>query len=165
MLDERLQQMGASRLADRGDIDKEDWPAIEAWIDSVVAALPTLKLKTAEQMGLTSGEPPQIYIYPCIPVCSGSSKIGAQAQDSLPPLSLSSCEGTNAAGMKPLGAVDNHKRQTPKWPQLSEPSSGSAWFSPQLHWAMEAQSHVLEYQRQIDRHCGQVPVKLKDIAP
>lgn len=63
MLDERLQQMGASRLADRGDIDKEDWPAIEAWINSVVAALPNLKLKTAEQMGLTSGEPVKA---PCI---------------------------------------------------------------------------------------------------
>ena len=57
MLDERLQQMGASRLADRGDIDKEDWPAIEAWIDSVVAALPTLKLQTVEHTGLPSGEP------------------------------------------------------------------------------------------------------------
>ncbi|KAK9827800.1 hypothetical protein WJX74_002636 [Apatococcus lobatus] len=55
MLDERLQQMGASRLADRADIDKEDWPAIEAWIDSVIAALPTLKLKTAGQLGLASG--------------------------------------------------------------------------------------------------------------
>ena len=56
MLDERLQQMGASRLADRADIDKEDWPAIEAWIDSVIIALPALNLKTAGQLGVAAGE-------------------------------------------------------------------------------------------------------------
>ncbi len=55
MLDERLQQLGASRMADRADIDKEDWHAIDAWIDSVIAALPQLELKTAGQLNISSG--------------------------------------------------------------------------------------------------------------
>ncbi len=50
-LDSRLGQLGASRFFDRADINREDWPAIDAWIDGVLAALPTLGLKRAEELG------------------------------------------------------------------------------------------------------------------
>lgn len=47
-----MEKSGAKRLLARPDVNKEDWPVVNAWIDALVAALPGLKLKNAGEMGL-----------------------------------------------------------------------------------------------------------------
>jgi sulfite reductase (NADPH) flavoprotein alpha-component len=54
-LDAALERAGAKRVAERADVNKEDYRAVDAWIDAVVAALPGLKLKSAAAMGLLTG--------------------------------------------------------------------------------------------------------------
>lgn len=50
-LDARLEALGGSRFVPRADINREDWRAIDAWIDGVLAALPSLGLRTAAELG------------------------------------------------------------------------------------------------------------------
>ena len=38
------------------DVNKEDWRAIHAWIDAVLLGLPTLGLKTIEELGGEYGQ-------------------------------------------------------------------------------------------------------------
>ena len=38
------------------DVNKEDWRAINAWIDAVLLGLPTLGLKTIEELGGEYGQ-------------------------------------------------------------------------------------------------------------
>ena len=38
------------------DVNKEDWRAINAWIDAVLLGLPTLGLKTIEELGGENGQ-------------------------------------------------------------------------------------------------------------
>lgn len=45
MLDARMEQLGAKRFAARADINREDWPAVDAWIEAAVSALDGLQLK------------------------------------------------------------------------------------------------------------------------
>ena len=45
MLDSRLEQLGAQRLASRTDVNREDWKAVGAWIEAAVAGLDSLTLK------------------------------------------------------------------------------------------------------------------------
>ena len=45
MLDARLEHLGAKRLAGRADVNREDWRAVDAWIEAAVAGLDSLKLK------------------------------------------------------------------------------------------------------------------------
>ncbi|KXZ56804.1 hypothetical protein GPECTOR_1g724 [Gonium pectorale] len=55
-LDTALEASGAQRLVDRVDVNKEDWPVVDAWLSSVVAAVQGLALKTFADLGLaTSG--------------------------------------------------------------------------------------------------------------
>lgn len=50
-LDRRLEGLGARRFADRVDVHKEDLPAIDKWLAGLTAALPSMQLKTFEQLG------------------------------------------------------------------------------------------------------------------
>ena len=45
MLDARLEQLGAKRFSGRADINREDWKAVDAWIQAAVADLDSLQLK------------------------------------------------------------------------------------------------------------------------
>lgn len=47
----RLKALGAAILAPRADINKEDWKAIDSWIDSVIKGLETVPLKTVKELG------------------------------------------------------------------------------------------------------------------
>jgi hypothetical protein len=48
-IDSRLEQLGAKRCAPRADINREDWKAVDAWIESAVGSLLELPLKTLVQ--------------------------------------------------------------------------------------------------------------------
>ncbi len=50
-LDARMEALGGARFADRADINKEDWKAINAWISAVIGGLPSLALKTIGEIG------------------------------------------------------------------------------------------------------------------
>lgn len=52
MLDERLEQLGAKRFTGRADVNREDWRAVDAWIEAAVAGLDSLTLKA---LGSTAG--------------------------------------------------------------------------------------------------------------
>lgn len=41
----RPQELGGKRVVDRVDVDREDWPVVDAWISSALDALVALKLK------------------------------------------------------------------------------------------------------------------------
>ncbi len=41
-----MEQLGAKRFAARSDINREDWPAVDAWIEAAVSALFGLQLKS-----------------------------------------------------------------------------------------------------------------------
>ncbi|KAK9824028.1 hypothetical protein WJX72_007096 [[Myrmecia] bisecta] len=58
-LDGRAGELGGQRIADRVDVNREDWKAVDAWIAAVVAALPSLGLKTVAETGgvPTTAEP------------------------------------------------------------------------------------------------------------
>ena len=45
MLDARLEQLGAKRFSGRADVNREDWKAVDAWIQAAVADLDSLHLK------------------------------------------------------------------------------------------------------------------------
>lgn len=51
-LDAALATAGATALAPRVDIDKEDWPAIDGWLSAVQAALPALGLRSISETGV-----------------------------------------------------------------------------------------------------------------
>jgi hypothetical protein len=55
-LDAALEKAGAAPLAPRGDIDKEDWPAVDGWLAAVEGALPGLGLRSLSETGLSSGQ-------------------------------------------------------------------------------------------------------------
>lgn len=50
-LDARLEALGAARLAPRVDVNREDWKAIDSWVQSVLAGLAALPLKTVAELG------------------------------------------------------------------------------------------------------------------
>ena len=72
-LDARLRALGAARFALRADVNREDWRAVDAWIDAAVSALAALPLKP---YGKTAGAEPlvscELYIYEGCQ-CSSSS--------------------------------------------------------------------------------------------
>lgn len=45
LIDAAFEKQGAKQLADRKDIDREDWPNINKWMDSVLVALATHQFK------------------------------------------------------------------------------------------------------------------------
>eukprot|EP00889_Picochlorum_renovo_P004417 jgi/Picre1/31447/NNA_006799.t1 len=45
-IDARLETLGATRVVSRVDVNKEDWIAIDGWINSVVSALAGMELKS-----------------------------------------------------------------------------------------------------------------------
>ncbi|KAG7674589.1 putative NADPH oxidoreductase A [Nannochloris sp. 'desiccata'] len=49
-LDARLEELGALRFLPRVDINKEDWVAVDGWIETVVLELDTLNLSSAEKL-------------------------------------------------------------------------------------------------------------------
>ena len=51
MLDGCLAQSGAVELSPRVDVDKEDWAAINRWMDAVTTCLPKHALKTVQALG------------------------------------------------------------------------------------------------------------------
>jgi hypothetical protein len=53
-LDARLEALGGKRLAARADINREDFAAIDGWVESVCSALATLPLKTLAELGGTA---------------------------------------------------------------------------------------------------------------
>lgn len=51
-IDARLESLGGTRVVSRVDVNKEDWIAIDGWINSVVSALAGMELKSlAESQG------------------------------------------------------------------------------------------------------------------
>ncbi|GAX76992.1 hypothetical protein CEUSTIGMA_g4439.t1 [Chlamydomonas eustigma] len=50
-IDESFSKSGAKRVAARQDVNKEDWRAVNEWIKTVLTGLPSLGLKTIEQLG------------------------------------------------------------------------------------------------------------------
>ena len=48
-MDARLEQLGGQRCAPRADINREDWKAVDAWIEAAVRSLSELPLKTLAQ--------------------------------------------------------------------------------------------------------------------
>ena len=44
MLDARLEQLGGKRFSGRADVNREDWKAVDAWIQAAVADLDGLEL-------------------------------------------------------------------------------------------------------------------------
>lgn len=55
-LDGALERTGAKRIAERTDVNKEDWKAVNGWMEAVITALATLSLKTAGELGLVSAD-------------------------------------------------------------------------------------------------------------
>lgn len=49
-IDTQLDGLGATRIVPRMDINREDYAAIDSWIDAVVGELGTLELKTAGEL-------------------------------------------------------------------------------------------------------------------
>lgn len=54
-MDEAMHTAGATCLVERVDINKEDWTAVDCWVDAVCTKLPDLGLKTAGDMGILTG--------------------------------------------------------------------------------------------------------------
>ena len=57
-LDARLAELGAHRVVQRRDVNKEDYKAVDAWLDAVCGSLPLLPLKSVIELGgatLSSG--------------------------------------------------------------------------------------------------------------
>ena len=50
-LDKRLEALGATRFAERVDVNKEDLPAIDKWLSGVTTALSSMPLKTFQHIG------------------------------------------------------------------------------------------------------------------
>ena len=50
-LDVRLGELGASPFVGRRDVNKEDWQAVDAWLQAVVNGLSLLKLQTVAESG------------------------------------------------------------------------------------------------------------------
>lgn len=50
-LDARFEALGGARLVPRSDVNREDWGVVDAWLESVLAGLPSLTLKTAAELG------------------------------------------------------------------------------------------------------------------
>ena len=50
-LDKRFKALGATCIADRVDINKEDLPAVDKWLSGVTTALSSMPLKTFQQLG------------------------------------------------------------------------------------------------------------------
>ncbi len=56
-VDARLEALGGARFAPRADINREDWKAVDAWIEAAVASLLQLPLKTfAQSSGVSIGQ-------------------------------------------------------------------------------------------------------------
>jgi sulfite reductase (NADPH) flavoprotein alpha-component len=53
-LDEALHAAGAQRAVPRQDVNKEDWEAISAWMEAVLAALPKLGLRPVGEEGVAA---------------------------------------------------------------------------------------------------------------
>ncbi|GFR40974.1 hypothetical protein Agub_g1639 [Astrephomene gubernaculifera] len=51
-LDAALEGAGAQRLVERAEVNKEDWPVVDAWLGAVVAAVKELPLKSFAELGL-----------------------------------------------------------------------------------------------------------------
>lgn len=51
ILDARFGELGAAKLAPRMDVNKEDWAAINTWVNSVVSELDKTILLTSEELG------------------------------------------------------------------------------------------------------------------
>lgn len=51
LLDAALEKAGAVRLAERVDVNKEDWPVVDAWLAAVLAALAQQTLQTIGSLG------------------------------------------------------------------------------------------------------------------
>lgn len=51
-IDRRLEELGGTRMAPRVDVNKEDWPVINKWIDNALAALEEQDLKTVADLGV-----------------------------------------------------------------------------------------------------------------
>lgn len=49
-IDARLEALGAHRFAPRVDVNKEDWKAIDGWMESALSTLPNLALKPAKEL-------------------------------------------------------------------------------------------------------------------
>ena len=56
-LDLRLEELGGQRFSARVDVNREDWKAVDAWITSVCAGLPTLPLRSAQGTLLPTQSP------------------------------------------------------------------------------------------------------------
>lgn len=50
-IDARLAALGATKVAPRADIDKEDWKSINKWIDGALEGLSKVQLRTVEDLG------------------------------------------------------------------------------------------------------------------
>ncbi|KAG2448381.1 hypothetical protein HYH02_006963 [Chlamydomonas schloesseri] len=55
-LDSALEAAGAKRLVERVDVNKEDWPVVDAWVEGVVAAVRSMALKSFAELGLAVGD-------------------------------------------------------------------------------------------------------------
>ncbi|MEW5309841.1 MAG: hypothetical protein WDW38_001692 [Sanguina aurantia] len=51
LIDAALEKAGAKQLVDRVDVNKEDWKAVNAWLEAVVLQLGLQKLKTLGELG------------------------------------------------------------------------------------------------------------------
>jgi len=61
-IDARLEELGALRFVPRIDVDKEDWTAVDSWIEAVVGELDTLDLQSAEKANWNGVVPFHSYI-------------------------------------------------------------------------------------------------------
>eukprot|EP00887_Chlorella_sp_A99_P003434 scaffold7.g3434.t1 len=57
-LDARLEALGGSRCAPRVDVNKEDWRAVDGWVESALAGLAGLDLRTLGELGGEAALPP-----------------------------------------------------------------------------------------------------------
>ncbi len=51
MLDARLEALGGKRFVPRTDVNREDWPAVDAWLAAVATGLKSLALRPAWETG------------------------------------------------------------------------------------------------------------------
>ena len=56
-LDKRFEALGATRIAERVDVNREDLAAIDQWLSGLTTALPSMALKTCQQLGGKSALP------------------------------------------------------------------------------------------------------------
>jgi len=57
LIDAALEATGAKRIVARKDVNKEDWHAVNEWMDAVISALAGLTLKTMSQLGVNVDAP------------------------------------------------------------------------------------------------------------